>query len=69
MTTGVRPSDLAAPLVRVCVGCGERWHSVKHYSDQLLTCDGCGLPLLETLATTVARVSPDGDALWVRRFG
>jgi hypothetical protein len=69
MTTGVGRSDLDAPTVRVCVGCGERWHSVKHYSDQALDCDQCGLPLLETLTTTVARVAPDSDDSWVPRFG
>ena len=58
-----------SPHVRVCVDCDKRWHSVTHYSRETRYCGDCGLPLLETLATSVARVSPGSDTYWVRRFG
>ena len=69
MTTGTDSSDLDAPQVRVCVGCDERWHSVKHYSEEVAYCEECELPLLETLTTSVAKVSPGSEIFWVRRFG
>jgi hypothetical protein len=69
MIAGAARSDLDTPLVRVCVGCRERWHSVNHYSDQDLDCDQCGQPLLETLATTMARVSSDSEPSLAPRFG
>ena len=61
--------DLESPQVRVCVGCGESWHSVKHYSEETSYCDECGLPLVETHTTVVARVSPNAQTFWVPRFG
>ena len=62
-------ADLDSPQVRVCVGCGERWHSVNHYSDEASWCEQCGLPLVETFATAVAKVSRSSGAFRVRRFG
>lgn len=62
-------AELDSPLVRVCVACGEKWHSVRHYSEETSYCEECGLPLVETLATVVAKVASASDTNWVRRFG
>ncbi len=70
MTTEQGGPDLDCPQVRVCVGCGQRWHSVRHYaSAEVSYCEECELPLLQTLTTTVAKMTSSGDASWVRRFG
>jgi hypothetical protein len=51
--TRLQPND---PQLRVCVGCAEEWYSAAHCSREPAHCELCGAPVLETLATIVARI-------------